>query len=275
MTEVGPLANPRLFVFIEGATVQLKWQMLFKTLASGEFSATTIEPYLEQLKPVSGFKVCPGIKEYLQEIWFETKNLRRWGIPFGRIHALSCSLWHIPNNTHHPTGESLQDTCQPCRVLHHDISKLVEKASSLTEAQKMARTSVQSKYPMKYLSPTSRAVRVSKVCKDRQNLAAKLSHVAHFDCDVSDKQHSELLDLVWSINKNGSKAINELCSEGEKILGVDNSPLRDVWHQDVVERLEYEKDQRKMGMLTASIVSDFDRFFFSFCCSHVHHSFCL
>ena len=54
---------------------------------------------------------------------------------------------------------------------------------------------------------------------------------------------------MWSINKNGSKAIDELCSEGEKVLGVDNSPLRDVWYQDV-EHLEYEKDQRKMGMLT-------------------------
>ena len=81
MMEVGPLANPRLFVFIEGATVQFKWQVPFKTLTSGEFSATTVEPHLEQLKPVSDFKVCPGIKEYPQEIRFETKNLRRWGIP--------------------------------------------------------------------------------------------------------------------------------------------------------------------------------------------------
>ena len=147
---------------------------------------------LLQLESKLYFKVCPGIKEYprAQEIQFETKNLRRWGIPFGRIDAQSYSLWHIPNNIHHPTGDSHRDTCQPCWVLHHDISKLVEKASSLTEAQKMARTSVQSKYPMKYLLPTSRAVRVSKVCKDCQNLAAKLSRIAHFDCDVSDKQHS-------------------------------------------------------------------------------------
>ena len=75
----------------------------------------------------------------------------------------------------------------------------------------------------------------------------------HFDCDASDQQHSELLDLVWSTNKYVSKAIDELCSEGEKVLGVDNSPLRDVWYQDVVEHLEYEKDQRKMGMLTLLI----------------------
>ena len=77
MTEVSPLANLRLYVFTEGGAVQFKWQVLFKTLASGKFSATTIEPYLEQLKPVSSFKVCPGIKEYPQEIQFETKNLQR------------------------------------------------------------------------------------------------------------------------------------------------------------------------------------------------------
>lgn len=80
-------------------------------------------------------------------------------------------------------------------------------------------------------------------------MAAKLSKVAHFDCDISDKQHTELLELVRSVNKEGSKAIEELCAEGDHLLGIDNNPLREVWHQDVVERLEYEKDQRKSGML--------------------------
>ena len=271
MTEFGPLANPRLCVFAEGGAVHYKWQVLFKTVTSGEFSDMIVEPYLEQLKPASGFKVCPGIKEYPQEIRFDTKNLRRWGIPFGRIDAQSCLLWHVPNNSHHPTGDNLRDSCQPCRILHRDISKLAEKASSLTESQKLARTSVQSKYFLKYLSPASRATRVSKVCKDRQNLAAKLSRVAHFDCDVSDKQHSELLDLVRAINKNGSKAIDDLCSEGEKVLGVDNSPLRDVWYQDVVERLEYERDQKKTGMLTPLEwwVTNNNVF------AHIHHSCCM
>ena len=80
-------------------------------------------------------------------------------------------------------------------------------------------------------------------------MAAKISKVMHFHCDVSDKQHSELLELVCSINKNGSKAIDELCAEGDHVLGINNNPLREVWHQDVVGRMEYEKDQRKSGML--------------------------
>ena len=65
--------------------------------------------------------------------------------------------------------------------------------------------------------------------------------------NLSDKQHSELLQIVRTVNRQGSKAIDELCSRGDQLLGEENNPLRDVWHQDVVERLEYEKDQRKAG----------------------------
>ena len=65
---------------------------------------------------------------------------------------------------------------------------------------------------------------VSKVSKGRE----------HFDFDVSEKQHSELLELVRSVYKKGSKDIEQLCDEGEHVLGVE-SPLREVWQQDVIE----------------------------------------
>ena len=45
----------------------------------------------------------------------------------------------------------------------------------------------------------------------------------------------------------GVGSSRELCAEGDRLLGVDNNPLKEVWHQDVIERLEYEKDQRKSG----------------------------
>ena len=49
------------------------------------------------------------------------------------------------------------------------------------------------------------------------------------------------------VSKKGRKDIEELCEEGENFLGVD-SPLREVWQQDVIERLEFEKDQRRNGL---------------------------
>jgi len=43
--------------------------------------------------------------------------------------------------------------------------------------------------------------------------------------------------MLKELNKN-SKTVNELCKEGDKVLGSDNNILRAAWQQDVVERLE-------------------------------------
>ncbi len=72
----------------------------------------------------------------------------------------------------------------------------------------------------------------------------KVSTLTQFDCDLKDKQHAELLQLV---HKNGTKTIEELCAKGERLLGQDNNLSRKAWHQDVVERLEFEKDQWRSG----------------------------
>ena len=81
----------------------------------------------------------------------------------------------------------------------------------------------------------------------------KLNRLQPFDCDVSDKQHAELLEFISSVHKNGSKVINELIEEGNCVLG-DENVLKDSWHQDVMEWLDYERDQQKSGMSKPSIV---------------------
>ena len=179
MTEFGPLANPRLCVMVEGGLIQYKWQVLFNTIASGDYSVDAVKDYLEEFRPHSGYKVCPGLKNYPDELRFDTMNVCQWGLPFNRVDAQSCALWHIPHNVHHPAGDELRDTRQPCCVLHLDISKLVKKATSVSVNQKLARTSVHSNYPLKYLSPTSKAEHVSKLSKECKSLATKLSAGTH------------------------------------------------------------------------------------------------
>lgn len=88
---------------------------------------------------------------------------------------------------------------------------------------------------------------MSKLSKERKNLAAKLSSVTHLDYDLNDKQHTELIEIVHSMNRKGSVTIEELCSKGDQLLSNECNPLREVWHRDVIERLEYERDQRKNG----------------------------
>ena len=65
--------------------------------------------------------------------------------------------------------------------------------------------------------------------------------------DLSDKQHSEMLKVVRAVNRD-SRAINDLCTQEDKVIGSDNNLLRAAWQQDVVERLDYEKDQSMSGM---------------------------
>ena len=110
------------------------------------------------------------------------------------------------------------------------------------------RTLTSSNYPISKLSPASQNKWISKLTDERKNLTKKLNKLQPFDCIVNDKEHASLLELVSTIHKKGSKAIQELISEGEQVLGCDNNALQQAWHQDVTERLEYEVDQRRSGM---------------------------
>ncbi len=94
ITEFGPLANPRLCVFAYEGSLQYKCQVLFTTIASGEYSFENVQPYLDQLTPLSGYKLCIPKR-------FVSKR-RIWGLPFNRLDSRACLLWHIPNNAYHP-----------------------------------------------------------------------------------------------------------------------------------------------------------------------------
>lgn len=245
----GPLQNPRLCLYRDDSNVQFSWQVYFKTLQRGVYTCLSdIHIYLDQLLPTSKFVVCPGIRDYPEEIRFRTKNLVQWGEPFSRMFSAACDQWHIPNNARQSPTSAAYNCCKPCKQLVHDIRQLQQKAGETTEGTKVSRTLTSSNYPISKLSPTSQSKRISKLTDERKNLTKKLNKLQPFDCIVNDKEHANLLELVSTIHKKGSKAIRELISEGEQILGPDNNALQQAWHQDVTERLEYERDQRRSGM---------------------------
>ena len=247
-SEAGPLQNPRLCIAHEphSDSSHYYWQVFYKTVEDGTCdNLTAVEVYLQQLLPSSGYVVCPGIRKYPDEIRFKTKNLRQWGEPFNRMVSANCSQWHIPNNTQQPQ-DSIAFDC--CKSLLHDINQLAQRVATTSDAQRVIRTLPTSNYPLSKLSPASHKSRVANIIIDRKNLTRKLNRLAPFDCDVGDKQSAELLQLVSSVHKNGSKVINELIEEGSHVLGEENL-LKDSWHQDVVERLDYERDQQSSGIV--------------------------
>ena len=201
----GPIANPRLCIIADKCSVSFKWQILFETIASGRYCFEEAKVYPHQLLPQSGYELCPGIKEYPSDVHFKTKKLREWGEPFNRLDSDACMLWHLPNSHCRPTGDPLRNACAPCKRLQFDIDQLGKRVRNMSEVKKAIRTSIGSNYPLKYLSPKSKAIRIARNTKERKNLSAKVSALTHFNCDLKDKQHTELLELVRSIYSKDSK----------------------------------------------------------------------
>jgi len=244
----GPFFNPRITICCDGDSATYKLTAFFRTIPNGPVDTVGVSSYVKQLLPESGYVICPGIVNYPSEVRFKNKHLHEWGEPFNRLDLDNCEIWHIPNNNKQLASSPLYNACKPCKQLHHDIQQLARRATNNSDAKKQARTSVSSNFGLKYLSPTSQKCRVTRNIQERKHLQAKAHILEPYKCELSDKQHIEMLQMVKELNKN-SKAVNELCKQADKVLGSDNNILSAAWQQDVVERLEYEKGQSTSGTL--------------------------
>ena len=181
---------------------------------------------------------------------FKTKSLREWGEPFHRLDAKTCLLWHIPNQRQEAPGTPHFSGCKPCKQLYKAVQQLSKRVNILTEKQKESRKAVSSNYGLKFLSPASQKTRLTRISQERIRLQMKIDKLQPYDCNLKDTQHAEMLKLVASVNKD-SHTIEELCGRGDDVLGSDKNLLRAAWKQEVVDRLEYEKDQSRTGTCTA------------------------
>lgn len=209
---------------------------------------TSVTSLLNQLLPDSGYVTCPGISRYPSELSFKTKHLREWGDPFNRTDSDICELWHLANNNRQLPSSALYNVCRLCKQLHHAIQQLLRRNDTVSEAQKQARRSTSSNYGIKFLSPDSQKSRISRNIQERKRLQAKVHDLEPYNCVLSDKQHIEMLKLVKELKKN-SEAVRDLYKQADEGLGAENNLLRAAWEQDVIERLDYEKDQSSSGIL--------------------------
>lgn len=74
------------------------------------------------------------------------------------------------------------------------------------------------------LSPASQKVRRGKVTEERKQCIKKLKGLDKYQCDISDKQHAEIMQLVTTVND--SEAVRQLIAEGDSVLGEDRNALR-------------------------------------------------
>ena len=97
---VGLIPNPRLCLSVEDGVACYSFQVFFKVANAVVWAEDlcNIDCFVGQLSTMSGFIVCPGIREYPAPICFTAINLVVWNEPFNRHFSTKHSQWHIPNN---------------------------------------------------------------------------------------------------------------------------------------------------------------------------------
>lgn len=135
--------------------------------------------------------------------------------------------------------------CGKCKALSKYVRKMLRTRASVTPTRKAKRALPSSRYPMKYLSPATRHLRQSRARKEKSTMKEKLDKYHHYDINVGDITHGELLELVSTIQKKSKGELEALLAEAD---GTGKGKiLRQKWQQDVQEHLSFHRDQRQNG----------------------------
>lgn len=69
-----PTYNPHLVLTLADRDVIYDFRALSQSINKGLFSWEMIEAHLDSILPYSGYELCPGIKQYLTAVHFESKH---------------------------------------------------------------------------------------------------------------------------------------------------------------------------------------------------------
>ena len=78
--------------------------------------------------------------------------------------------------------------------------------------------------------------------RERTCIQSKLRQYKKYDINVGNATHDELVELVGQIRL---KELEELLADADRAGKVDI--LRKKWRQDVEERIDFDRDQKKNG----------------------------
>ena len=240
-----PVPNPRMllrFPFAQGNNTYI-FEVNFVALHTGPIGGSDFHAWLNTMLPNSGYYICPGIGyEALCSANSSAKSVRKWAFPFDRVDHKNCQLWiPMPKVS---TKWSHSPTCKKCTALFCYLKKETRRKEKITPTRMKKRLSPSSNYPLSHLTPISRTKRITLKRRKQQNLSKSLK-MNEWNVNVGKVTHDELLTLVSKIQHQTRSELENLLREADS--RGQGETLRQVWKQDVEDRLAYERDQRKNG----------------------------
>eukprot|EP00117_Sycon_ciliatum_P043111 scpid85308/ scgid31258/ len=190
-------------------------------------------------------KFCPGILNYgtrFPDVRFESKNLRKWDVPYSRVDAQACKLWYqLPSNSSLDTRGSEHVQCKECSQLERNLATLQTRAAGRSDEEQKKRVSASSTVPLKYLSPQSQSARLGSVRQESHQVKRECSRLQHLYFTMSHSQSAELESVCKTIQSAHQEDMDEVVAE---LDGKDKQDaVRDAWKQDVVSKQTFNHDQ--------------------------------
>ena len=200
-----------------------------------------------------GWHYCSGIpmeaySEHSKHVRYQPHQYTEEKKPVHTVRVKSCKRWFYVQRAKKNTFTGLI-SCPECNSFFKRVRRL-NKKNDISDAEKVARLDVSSKYPYKYLSPLSAKRRHYKSRmqrkSDKQHILRLSNQLDKTRVPLDLSQNAEMLDIVKILNDKYENDLEKIWQEATDKNGPEASDLlKDIWRKDTEDRREFYKDQMK------------------------------
>lgn len=161
-------------------------------------------------------------------------------------------MWHVPGTNYRKSDDRrFQKMCGDCLVGERYVKSALDSRQSMDASKREERRNPCSNYPIQYLSPQSKSIRLGNTRQLRSRMAKKVRKLyRQTRVELPQEQSSELCQLVEAIEKSseGKEELAKITKEGNQFKdgkgGKAGNFVKEIWDKD---RESFFKDQRKNG----------------------------
>lgn len=199
--------------------------------------------------------LCPGLvgldgHDLQKELGYLPKNVCL--LNGTSLYSKNCKVWHVPgSNYRKSTSDRMQKICGNCLVCERYAKSALDNRQSLDPTKREERRNPSSNYPIQYLSPQSKSLRLGNSRQLRSRMDKKLRKLyKQTRVELPQEQSSELCQLIEAIeNSNeGKEELARIVKEGNQYKDGKGRKagnfVKDIWEKD---RESFFKNQRDNG----------------------------
>lgn len=197
--------------------------------------------------------LCPGsigLSDLQKDLGYIPKTVKV--VNGDAFHSKKCKAWHIPSSNY-KQDSSFSKMCGECLICYRYVKRAIESKKSLDCAKCDERRNPSSNYPLKYLSPKSKAARSGNSRQQRSRFKKQVRKLyKRTRVELPQEQSSELCKLMEAIESSdeGKMELQNIYKEGNQYKnnkgGKAGNFLKDIWQKD---HESFFKDQRNNGEL--------------------------